>query len=102
MKKYVLFGIIAFLAGLIIMGRGDKKASASSASQGKTNPLFSLNQQASPTLIPTDATASVGEPTHGSRTLPAVGTNAGLVIGAMLLVLIIIGGVLSSRLRAKH
>ena len=42
-------------------------------------------------------------PTLEPRILPAVGGNAGLVIGASVLVLIIIGGVvLTARRRAKH
>ncbi len=101
MKKYVLIGAMAILASLIIIASGYQKVSAS-ASQGKTDQLLIVNQQAGPTPIPTEATVAEGEPTPESRVLPPVGTNAGLVIGASLLVLIIIGGVLSSRLRSKH
>ena len=42
-------------------------------------------------------------PTPEPRILPAVGGNAGLVLGGSVLVLIIIGGVvLTARRRAKH
>jgi LPXTG-motif cell wall-anchored protein len=34
--------------------------------------------------------------------LPPIGSNAGLVIGASVLVLIIIGGVLGARRRQNH
>jgi hypothetical protein len=51
------------------------------------------------TVSPADETV---EPTAESRELPPVGANAGLVIGATVLVLIIIGGVLGVRVRQKH
>jgi hypothetical protein len=63
-----------------------------------------MNQpEAAPTLIPTVAPYPLAEfVTPEARVLPEVGSNAGLVIGASLLVLIIIGGVLGARLRRKH
>ncbi len=62
-----------------------------------------LNPQVAATLLPTpSAVIEAGYPTPTPRTLPPVGSNAGLVIGASVLVLIIIGGVLSGRLRQKH
>jgi len=62
------------------------------------------NSTSMPVLLPTeqpiliDATA-----TPPDRTLPPIGGNAGLVLGASVLVLIIIGGVVFiSRRKAKH
>jgi len=63
-----------------------------------------IDRSATPPVIPTttpvflDATVTPTE-----RVLPHVGGNAGLVLGASVLVLIIIGGVvLTSRKKAKH
>jgi hypothetical protein len=61
---------------------------------------LSLTQTPFPTtsaVLPTDIDATQ------ARILPAVGSNAGLVLGATVLVLIIIAGVIiSSRWRGKH
>ena len=59
---------------------------------------------ATPELVPTDtAVILVGPTMTPDRTLPPIGANAGLVLGASVLVLIIIGGVVfTSRRRLKH
>jgi hypothetical protein len=54
------------------------------------------------TPMPTVTTPVALIQTPADRVLPPVGSNAGLVLGASVLVLIIIGGVLGSRRRLKH
>ncbi len=102
MKKYGLICLIAILASLITIGSGYQNRSPSTTGDGQNGVMYDKNQQAAPTLVPTAEPTSLGEPTPTPRVLPPVGANAGLVIGASVLVLIIIGGVLSVRLRAKH
>jgi hypothetical protein len=59
--------------------------------------------ETAPTLLPTVSPTIVAEiSTPEARILPPIGSNAGLVIGASVLVLIIIGGVLGARSRQKH
>ena len=59
--------------------------------------------QAIETPSPIVPSPTVESTTADTRVLPSVGGNSGLVIGASLLVLIIIGGVmLSSRRKLKH
>lgn len=77
--------------------------SASTVRFDRTLVLEDSRPVSAPTLIPTVYSSSpVDYPTPESRILPDVGSNALLVIGASVLVLIIIGGVLSARLRPKH
>ena len=59
--------------------------------------------QAAQTPSPTVPASILVEETPEPRILPPVGNNAGLVLGASVLVLIIIGGVVfSSRRKPKH
>jgi hypothetical protein len=59
-----------------------------------------VSQVIEPTQIPVSTSETI---TQADRVLPRVGGNAGLVLGASVLVLIIIGGVvLTSRKKAKH
>jgi hypothetical protein len=60
-----------------------------------------ISGQATQTPIPVELLPLTETPE--ARILPSVGNNAGLVLGATTLVLIIIGGVvISSRWRSKH
>jgi hypothetical protein len=102
MKKHILIWLFISLLGLIILGGHGQIASADFNRQDRRTSLQALDQQAAPTLIPTSQPVAIENPTPENRVLPPVGSNAGLVAGAIVLVLIIIGGVLSSRLRAKH
>ncbi len=94
--------LVIFLLGLAILGTNYRDVSASANNHSQGNLLHAGNQQAAPTVIPISEPVSLSGPTPQPRVLPPVGRNASLVIGASVLVLIIIGGVLSSRLRAKH
>ncbi len=82
MRVRKLTWLLVFL-GMLFVGAGFLPASAQAGSTPTPDP-FQL------TLIPTLA---------ADRTLPAVGTNAGLVCGASVLVMIILGGLVWSRWR---
>jgi hypothetical protein len=101
MKNHLLYYLIITLAGLAILGAGLQNSSAYAREQGIRQ--YAGGQQAAPTLIPTiSPSIAVVETTPESRVLPPVGSNAGLVIGASVLVLIIIVGVLSARRKPNH
>lgn len=102
MNRQLLSWSFIILVVVLIFGVGYRTVSASTNSQGRNSISLAGDPQAAPTLIPTTTPVALAGPTSEPRVLPPVGTNAGLVIGASLLVLIIIGGVLSARLRAKH
>lgn len=63
-----------------------------------------IDSTATPIPLPTVTPVILaGTTTPPDRILPPIGGNAGLVLGASVLVLIIIGGVvLTSRRKAKH
>ena len=103
MKKYFVIGLIVLLICLVSLEIGYQRASANF--NNRVGLIGDARDLAAPTLLPTTAPVIEGgtpAPTVEPRVLPAVGSNAGLVIGASVLVLIIIGGVLSARLRSKH
>ncbi len=103
MKKHLMIGLIVLLLGLTNIGTGYRSATANVKVIDQAGVFPGINQQAAPTLLPTSTPVyAAGYPTPEPRVLPAVGSNAGLVIGASVLVLIIIGGVLSARLRSKR
>ena len=102
MKKLHFLWLFVILMGVAILITGYQKASANNKGQDLQVRSTIPDYLAAPTLLPTPLPVSIGNPTPESRVLPAVGSNAGLVIGASVLVLIIIGGVLSARLRRKH
>ena len=103
MKKHLIIGLISFLIGLIIFGTGTQRLRANFMADNQAVLFPALDQLAAPTPLPTAAPIYIsGYPTPETRVLPPVGGNAGLVIAASVLVLIIIGGVLSARFRSKH
>lgn len=103
MKKHLMIGLIVLLLGLTIIATGYRTATANVKGIDQAGVFSEINHQAAPTLLPTAPPVYLaGYPTPEPRVLPPVGSNAGLVIGASVLVLIIIGGVLSARLRSKH
>ncbi|OGO28156.1 MAG: hypothetical protein A2136_08090 [Chloroflexi bacterium RBG_16_54_11] len=92
-----------FCIGFVLLGLYAQKASAITRglSEGDMHPA--TRQQAAQTLIPTVTPSTIGTQASEPRTLPSVGGNAGLVIAASVLVLIILGGaMLSSRRRSEH
>jgi hypothetical protein len=100
MKNHLIFTLIIILTGLAVLGVSSHNASEYMREQGIGQ--FTRDQQAALTPIPTISPSIVVEVTPESRILPPVGSNAGLVIGASVLVLIIIGGVLSARRKPNH
>jgi hypothetical protein len=102
MKNIFLCGLIIILAGLIVLGAGSQNLIAYAKEQEHRIRQSAGDQQAAPTLIPTISPSVVEVETPEARVLPPVGSNAGLVIGASVLVLIIIGGVLSAQRKPKH
>jgi hypothetical protein len=99
MKKQALVWLVILVFGLEILSGSIVMASAHAGLQAQV-PLPAPKNQVTP--LPTDAAITQADATPEVRVLPPVGSNAGLVIGAVVLVLIIIGGVLSARLRPKH
>jgi hypothetical protein len=102
MKNNRLLWLFFVLLSLFIFGIWPKNASASRGEQFQAVMVSMSDQQAAETPIPTESTSVAVIETPESRLLPPVGSNAGLVIGASVLVLIIISGVLSSRRRQNH
>ena len=103
MKRHFVLIVIIFLAILFRFASSYQAVSAESSTQGEYRGKLLQIQPADPTQQPSaPASNGTGSPTPTPRVLPPVGKNAGLVIGASVLVLIIIGGVLGSRLRRKH
>jgi hypothetical protein len=101
MKNYQSFWLILLLIGPATLGNSISYIHAFSHQAKHADAQFFDSHKAEQTAIPTAASAEVGE-TPEIRVLPPVGSNAVLVIGASVLVLIIIGGVLSSRRKQNH
>lgn len=99
--KIQLRWLVIFLASVVILGGYSTNAKAffPGEDEGLSHPAPSYLPEITP--IPTDL-APVVVTSTSDRQLPPVGSNSGLVIGASVLVLIIIGGVLGSRRRVKH
>jgi hypothetical protein len=103
MKNRRSFWLRVLLVGLFLLGIRTQGASAAYREQipmdRRTVSVLLAAQTPVPTLSPTSRVTETPE----TRILPPVGNNAGLVLGASVLVLIIIGGVmLSSRRKPKH
>ena len=102
MKNHLLFFQILVLVGVLILGFRSENANAKPGVQFLDISRLASDQQVIDTPIPMNVPSAAAVGTPESRVLPPVGSNAGLVIGASVLVLIIIGGVLSSRRRQNH
>ena len=91
------------LVGLILLGMSTEAASAIDREQIPVDRHLMSDQVAAQTLMPTLSPTPPVTETPVPRILPPVGGNASLVLGASVLVLIIIGGVvIISRIRRKH
>jgi hypothetical protein len=101
MKNH-LFWLLFIMTGVVLIGVTSNSASAQILSQDRSMELSASSQRTEQTPLPTVSPSLVAVDTPDLRALPPVGSNAGLVIGASVLVLIIIGAVLGSRLREKH
>jgi hypothetical protein len=102
MKNHLLYFLILVLVGVFILGVNSENASAKSNGQFLDISQLATNLQAVETPVSTIVSSAAAIGTPASHVLPPVGRNAGLVIGASVLVLIIIGGVLGSRRRQNH
>jgi hypothetical protein len=102
MKNHRFLWLILIFIGAIIYASYFHIARAQPIDKYQRTILSAMDQQAAQAPAPTDVSPVAAGETPEDRVLPPVGSNAGLVIGASVLVLIIIGGVLGSRLKAKH
>ncbi len=102
MKKLIIPGIIFALFGLMVLSVGGSTAEAKKEAHLPEAASREYHLLAAATPLPTSVPIPIGSTTPEPRVLPPVGRNAGLVIGAGVLVLIILFGVLGSRLRTKH
>lgn len=96
------FPLLLIIVVLLAYGVSSKSASAHILDQDSGTGLLARNHQLEQTPIPEVAATQVVVDAQDSRQLPSVGSNAGLVIAASVLVLIIIGAVLGTRRRQKH
>ena len=101
MKKSPVVWVFIMFVGIVLYGASAQKATADIDTQSQANyawrdQVAANSNQATPLPI-TEVVA-----TPEARIMPPVWSNAGLVLGASVLVLIIVGGVLGARLRRKH
>ena len=102
MKKQLVIGIIVLLLGWAAAGMFPQHARAAGHS-GLIEGSNRKSELAAQNLTVTATPSNTSEETIEPRVLPPVGGNAGLVLGASVLVLIIIGGVIfSSKRKPKH
>ena len=103
MKNKQSLWLVALLIGVMILGSFTRTASAMHGEVLREQREFIKYQQITQSPIQSAAPSSLATETPEFRDMPPVGNNALLVFGASMLVLIIIGGVLiSSRLKSKH
>jgi hypothetical protein len=101
MTKNRFVGLIIVIMGLFFLGFGSHHASAYIYTQNQGDSPW-REQLAVNTDQPTLQAVSEAAATPEERVMPPVWSNAGLVLGASVLVLIIVGAVLGVRLREKH
>ena len=99
--KFIVLLFIPFISWALM---GSSNRDSNLKDQSLMDARAAIDNTATPLLIPTTTPVFVdGTVTPTERVLPPIGGNAGLVLGASVLVLIIIGGVvLTSRKKAKH
>jgi hypothetical protein len=96
------FPLLFIIVVLVTLGLSSKSAIAHIVEQDGGTRLSAGNLHVEQTPVPAVSASQEVVDTQDSRELPLVGSNAGLVIGASVLVLIIIGAVLGTRRRQKH
>ncbi len=102
MKKPRSFWLMVVLVGLLLVGISTRGVKAANYKQFQVE-MKIIKQEAAQTPSPTQPGTTEATETPEERILPPVGGNASLVIGASVLVLIIIGGVMIfSWRRSKH
>jgi hypothetical protein len=103
MNTKIIIRLVALLAGVMVMAGFTQIAYAMNGIVLREQTASIKYQLATQSPIQTAAPTSQNSETPESREMPPIGNNALLVFGASVLVLIIIGGVLiSSRLKSKH
>jgi hypothetical protein len=102
MKKILPLWLFILLSGMIICGSSYYNVSAHPIGKYPAVILSANGQQVVETPAPTSDSSTAFIETPEARQLPPVGSNAVLVIGASVIVLIIIGGVLGTRRKLKH
>ena len=102
LMKKSQFWLILILAWMIVAGLASAKAYA--YSQVHTDKGVQLSRPLLPEITSTPSALPTLMATNipADRQLPPVGKNVGMVLGASVLVLIIIGGVLGFRKRASR
>lgn len=97
-RRLLFIALIATCLISLVIPQGFSRAQILSAWKDISGPT------PTPTLQPTQPPVIIDvDATPPDRVLPPIGSNAGLVLGASVLVLIIIGGlVLGSRRKVKH
>ncbi len=100
-----VFGIVFLIANPIVPG-SRLDAGLASGNEGRSNPGLARQiqeafDQEMDTSQATPTWTATPEPTPTPRPKAQVGSNAGLVLGASVLVLIVIGGVVWSSRRKK-
>src|SRR5512136_1945383 len=98
MKRVLIIWVAILFLEILLPGFTGGEVMASQPGDGAAL----LNQQLDPTPSPGLTASPRTTPTPTGRVMPAVGSNAGLLIGASVLVLIIIVGVLTARKRQYH
>lgn len=103
MKNIRITWLIAILVAWVLVGISAHAGRAAGEQPFMANKLGQRNSEASQTTLTTQADTPVVTETPAERVLPPVGGNAGLVLGASVLVIIILAGVmLFSKRKTKH
>jgi hypothetical protein len=103
MKNKHSHWLVALLVGIMVLGSFTRIANAMNTEVIGEEKEFEKYQLATQSLVQSAAPTLQATEAPESREMPPVGNNALLVFGASVLVMIIIGGVLlSSRLKSKH
>jgi hypothetical protein len=103
MKIHASFWMMVLLVGWMLVWNSPHIAIAAAQKPFPVGLQRMSGEEAAQTPVPTQAEIPDVTETPEERILPPVGDNAGLVLGASVLVLIILGGVmLLSRKKVKH
>src|SRR4030043_451239 len=103
MKIHASFWMMVLLVGWMLVWNSPQIAIAAAQKPFAVGLQRMSGQEAAQTPVPTQTEIPDVTETPEERILPPVGDNAGLVLGASVLVLIILGGVMFfSRKKAKH
>src|SRR4030043_1526637 len=103
MKIHASFWMMVLLVGWMLVWNSPQIAIAAAQKPFAVGLQRMSGQEAAQTPVPTQTEIPEETETPEERILPPVGGNAVLVLGASVLVLIVIGGVmLLSRRRSRH